>query len=92
MKVHQLLADPAAWTKHAMARDAKGHPTYLNAADAVAWDIGGAVRKCYPNGEGCAVLERIRRALELDAVDAVFIWQDRATHAEVIEVTRRLDV
>lgn len=92
MKVHQLLADPAAWTKRAMARDANGHTTYVHADDAVQWSMDGAVRKLYPNGVGDAVLERLRVALGLDTTAAVFIWNDRATHAEILEVTRRLDV
>lgn len=92
MKVHELLADPAAWTKKAMARDKDGHSTFVHGTDAVAWSMDGAVRKLYPNGEGDRVLERLRVALGLDNTAAVFIWQDRATHAQVIEVTRRLDV
>lgn len=92
MKVHQLLADPAAWTKKAMARDANGHSTFVHSADAVQWSMDGAVRKLYPNGEGDAVLERLRVALGLDNTAAVFIFNDHATHAQMLEVTRRLDV
>lgn len=86
MKIHELLSDPAKWTQDANARDKHGNPVNAESEDAVCWCLIGALYKCYPVDH--------RKAWErlVTVIDVLYAWNDSHTHAEVLDLVRRLDV
>lgn len=88
MKVYELLADPASWTKGEFARNANGYPVLSRSNEACCWCLAGAVNVCYENN-----LE-IRDMLKTRLGTYISIWNDapERTHADVINLCRELDI
>jgi len=95
MKVKELLADPARWTQGHFARNADGIPTASDSQGAVCWCISGAVKKCYPSlKEREEARNRLIDVLSenYDGAMAIYIFNDSATHDQVMEVLEKADV
>lgn len=96
--VRSLLADPARWTKGAMAKDASGENVSPHSPKATCWCLVGAVYKVRddnPDVRGSCVGDTIDISKAIDrAVSArgfgrnCAAYQDRAdtTHADVLSL------
>ncbi len=96
MKIHQLLETPDKWTQGAFARLPDGKAVKSNHPNAVCWCLIGAICKCY---DGIGAKTAISDAILAAAAGAVAgemlsTWNDHPsrTHAEVLELVKRLDV
>ena len=98
MKVKELLADPARWTQEWFARNADGCKTSSDDGHAVCWCLSGAIKKCYPD-----LKEREKATNKLidvlsdylpiyDGAMGIYIFNDSATHDQVMEVLEKADV
>jgi hypothetical protein len=101
MKVKELLADPARWTKEELSRDKWGCGLHPRDEEATCWCIAGGIMKCYQSfEEQQGAREKICRAIdpEIDPknvrrfLKAIFNFNDSATHAEVLKVIEEADV
>lgn len=98
MKIHELLATPDKWTQRAFAKTATGEITSSLAPDAKCWCLVGAIVKCYGDDgiEGFQARMDVTRNLTIAAgePDSIVNWNDNPsrTHAEVLELVKRLDV
>lgn len=91
MKAWELLSSPEKWTKGEEARDSDGMPCLSEFSKACSWCILGALRKCY---RSMLVELDITRRIKLEVGMSVPVWNDapERTHAEVLEILKRLDV
>jgi hypothetical protein len=97
MKVKELLADPARWTQGLLAKDESGRQVGIDSEGAICWCIAGAIRKCYPNYEEAKgarkkILCVIDPETEFPQWRKIVIFNDTATHAEVMKVLEEADV
>lgn len=91
MKAYELLAKPESWTQGAFARDAEGRATQ-DLMQSACWCVAGAIKRCYES--------RVDRQKALDRLEdetgwyAIPPWNDdpARTHAEVVDLLRRLDI
>lgn len=92
MKAWELLSSPERWTQHVTARDSNDVICLEDDGKACSWCIIGALRKCYQSlDRELSVWRDITVAIgNQDVAD----WNDapERTHAEVLEILKRLDV
>lgn len=91
--VRTLIMDPVHWTRHALARDAKGRPCLPNDERATAWDLVGAyLRVCLTSATATDPLWRTASTVGLRVMRAVAEPETLETvndlhgHAAVLEV------
>jgi hypothetical protein len=101
MKVKELLADPARWTKEELSRDKWGRGLRPRDEEATCWCIAGGIEKCYQSfEEQQGAREKICRAIGpgIDSetirllLKKIFKFNDSATHAELMKVLEEADV
>lgn len=101
MKVKELLADPARWTKASFSRDKWGCPIHPRDEQAICWCIVGGIEKCYPNfEEQKKARKKILRVIEPEIdpkngsllLKTIFNVNDSATHAELMKILEEADV
>lgn len=101
MKVKELLADPARWTKEELSRDKWGYRLHPRDEEAICWCIAGGIMKCYQSfEEQQGAREKICRAIDpgIDRenigllLKKIFKFNDSATHAEVLKVIEEANV
>ena len=92
MKVGELLADPAHWTKHAMARDAFGTVIRINSPNATCWCLLGAIRHCYKSLPDIdSICDRIYAELPRSGITS-FNDNSETTHADIIAICNKLNI
>jgi len=101
MKVKELLADPARWTKRSFSRDKWGYQIHPRDEQAICWCIAGGIEKCYPDfEEKKEARKKILRVIdpEIDPENAILLSEtiinvnDSATHAELMKILEEADV
>ncbi len=98
MKIHQLLSTPDKWTQRAFAKTETGEITGSLAPEAKCWCLVGAIAKCYDDqsSNGFEMRTAVTRSLMMAAgnPENIVKWNDdpSRTHAEVLELVKRLDV
>lgn len=97
---HKLIADPARWSRGALARDKHGREVSPTSKRAAAWDVRGALQavcgtRCGADDKGSAVARcnYLCCTADLCAHRAFKSTLERATddrgHAAAVEVLRR---
>lgn len=94
MKIHELLANAAAWTQCATARDGAGNPVAASHPEARCWCIFGAALHCYGPKIYGAILDRISEKAGITHSLSEREWNDspERTHADILRVVRAIDV
>jgi hypothetical protein len=106
MKAYELLAEPAAWTQGATARDVTGLALDVGvgareasrSSFAVCWCAMGAILACYedciPFSEAAEKFGALMNHLTIKKGIFVTQWNDdpARTHAEVLGVLKDLDI
>lgn len=96
MKAKDLLADPAHWTKGALAKDKFGVQCWHSAPEAACWCLEGAIRKCYP-GQYQRILYSLPEYIQMlfpGQLRAPFGFNDNANtnHSDVLKLVTELDI
>lgn len=97
MKVRELLADPAKWTKGASAKLADGTTAPFSHEKAVCWCLMGATFRCYDSDHDLDhALMKLRKAIT-DKTGRVigiagFNDDEKTTHEDILAVCRDADV
>ena len=86
MKPSELLADPKAWTKNALARNASGGECTPYAPGAVCWCLEGAMMRCFCSASDERRLSRALNDLGFEKVS--FNDSPNTTHADVLRVLK----
>jgi hypothetical protein len=95
MKVHELLSDPARWTKGVYARDANNRFVTANDTAACKWCVAGAIIKCYGYEEENRKLNILDGVLkkhgsEYNAIS--FNDATATTHEEIINLLKEAGI
>lgn len=90
MKIYELLDSPEKWCQHYSSLDADGNLIRSTSTVAVKWCLIGAIHKCYRDADD---VSRVGRTL-FRRIGYVSVWNDEPsrTHAEVLALTRELDI
>lgn len=93
MKAYELLAKPENWCQGHSAKNAKGEMTGPPTKDAVAWCPVRAIYYCYPEKAVPLLCRKIEQEVPT-TVMGIGPWNDKSerTHAEVVELLRKLDI
>jgi hypothetical protein len=85
MKMYELLADPAHWTKGAMARTGPNGIFSVEPDDpaATCWCLDGAVVKCYPPRDRPRIRQRLDRELMKLGVSSSRFFNRRIVYNDV---------
>jgi hypothetical protein len=83
MKLQELFTSEDTFTRGALARDRDGNPA--RSPEAVAWDLDGAIQKCYgtPGGD-----TRARKAAKRACGSDLAPFSARCSFAELLRVAR----
>lgn len=98
MKIHELLANPEAWTQGGLAFSLNGDPVPPQSPRACRWCLSGAAEKCYgPGPDLTSAATTLSRAIAPSADESfnvIFNFNDapERKHSEVLELVKRLDV
>jgi hypothetical protein len=97
MKMYELLADPAHWTKGHYASDVYGVHVGFDDPRATCWCTIGAAYKCYGVKDALGahgILDKIVDKLLDTGNNSIAGWNDlpNTTHGEVITLLKELDV
>lgn len=88
MKVYDLLSDPSKWTKKHFAVDEHGHPCLADSPKATAWDVTGAIEKCYGQS-----IDAVKCRLDIvERVGNISAWNDSSGYEEIISLLKEMDV
>jgi hypothetical protein len=88
MKVHELLSDESKWTRKHFAVDSEGNPCLADSSKASAWDVTGAITKCY----GQSISAVINRLNLVEKVGNISSWNDSSDHPSVVSLLKELDI
>lgn len=96
MKVKELLSSKEKWTQGAYARTADGQDCHHNDERAVAWDLTGAIWRCYTHWEtkeSGVVFQKVVDKVG-DAQGSILSWHDapERTYEEVKQLVDALDI
>lgn len=92
MKAHELLEKPESWTQGEFARNRSGERTNSNCPTACSWCMIGAMFKCYKGDE---LYTGLFKAISDHIGDVeIYKWNDdpNRTHAEVVDLLKKLDL
>lgn len=90
MKAYELLAEPESWTQGVCARDKHGLIIDYRSEEACSWSLYGAMCRCYPNMELFKLIDLVH--VEIGHYPPFWNDNPHRTHAEVVELLRRLDI
>ncbi len=94
MKVKELLADPARWTRGMFARRADNEPVASQSDEACKWCLLGAIRRCYVEGEEYARAHtQLKTAvIKFSGQSRIGVFNDTTTHENLMKVLEDADV
>ena len=90
MKVKELLTDETKWTKRVFARTAGGFRVSPTNKDATCWCLLGAIERCYPGSQYCAIRDKVIGFLQYP----ISLWNDspNRTFKDVKNLVTELDI
>jgi hypothetical protein len=88
VRAYELLKDPVKWTKQHFAIDSLGNPCLAESDKAAAWDVSGAIVKCY----GQSISAVVARLDLVEKVGNLSAWNDASEHPEIISVLTELGI
>ncbi len=94
MKVKELLADPARWTKGTFARRVDNEAVASQSEEACKWCLLGAIRRCYVEGEEYTQAHTKLKAavIKFSGQYRIGTFNDTTTHEDLMKVLEDADV
>lgn len=102
MKIYELLEKPESWCQNTYAMNKDGHSLmWYNCPDACKWCLMGAIFKLYDPHESDKIMDKVKSKLSTNTLtsygynlSSIAKWNDDPdrTHAEVLALTKELDI